>query len=512
MTRWHWLFLAAFVVLLRLPYFNVPTIHIDEQFYLVVADKWVNHGLVPYVDVWDRKPIGIFAIFVVAVILFKNAIVGYQVIATLFVIATCGVVFRIARMIVDGWVPLFAAMIYAVGVMLWEGQGGQTPVFYNLLVVGAAAIMFGAAIEGVPSQRDAVIKMLSASLLFGLSLQIKYTAVIEAAVLSLYVLYLLYKRRLFKLHEFGALTVAMMFCGLVPTIIVGTIYAVYGYWPEFFDANFISIFEKHTWNLNAVEYFRRFRNTSLFGIFFIPLAACGLWRVVRNQDLGPQGIVLRGLALWLLAAFVGALMFGNPTQHYFLPTVAPMALLGSIGFYWLGQSSGNLGRRIAAIQSGLRGYGGHVAILTVPIIASFVMSFTNPQARGEPADIYAVGAFMKEHRAGGCAFVFNRLPILYYLGDLCAPSEYVFPNHLSEIGEVRTPGGQRLKELERVLASTPAMIFVRRPHTKDIDLEAIDMLEQTLHDRYALVMERAGYEQLYQVYMPVSRLRGVARP
>jgi hypothetical protein len=512
MTRWHWLFITAFVVLLRLPYFNCPTIHIDEQFYLVVADKWLNYGMVPYVDVWDRKPIGIFAIFAVAVALFKNAIVGYQTIAALFVIATCGVVFRIARMIGDGWIPLLATMIYAVGIMLWEGQGGQTPVFYNLFVVTAVAIMFGLIREGAANRRDIAVGMLSASLLFGLSLQIKYTAVLEAAALSLYVLGVLHQRRIFKLHEFGALTIAMMHCGLVPTVIVGAIYAIHGHWPEFFDANFISIFEKHTWNLNAAEYFRRFRNTSLFGIFFIPLAAYGFWRVVRGRDLGAEGVVLRGVALWLLAAFVGALMFGNPTQHYFLPTVAPMALLGSLGFYWLGQGKGGIGRRIAAIQGGLRGCGGYVAILTVPIIASYVVAVTNPQARGEPADIYAVGVFMKEHRTDGCAFVFNRLPILYYLGDLCVPTKYVFPNHLSEISEVRTPGGQRLKELERVLASTPAMIFVRRPHTADIDLNAIDMVEQTLHDRYALVMERAGHGQLYQVYMPVSRLGDASLP
>src|ERR1700756_4508221 len=99
MTRWHWLFVVAFVFLLRLPYFNSPTIHIDEEFYLVVADKWVNHGLVPYVDIWDRKPIGIFAIYAVAVALFKNAVFGYQLIATLFVIATCGAVCRIGRLL-----------------------------------------------------------------------------------------------------------------------------------------------------------------------------------------------------------------------------------------------------------------------------------------------------------------------------------------------------------------------------------------------------------------------------
>ncbi|TAL02912.1 MAG: hypothetical protein EPO08_05735 [Rhodospirillaceae bacterium] len=67
---------------------------------------------------------------------------------------------------------------------------------------------------------------------------------------------------------------------------------------------------------------------------------------------------------------------------------------------------------------------------------------------------------------------------------------------------MRTPGGERLKELARVLAGEPPMIFVRRPHTRDTDDEAIDMLEQVLHDNYRVAKEWPGSGQLYSIYVP----------
>jgi hypothetical protein len=53
------LVLLAVAVALRASRIGDPSIHMDEQFYLLVADRmW--HGALPYVDIWDRKPILLF--------------------------------------------------------------------------------------------------------------------------------------------------------------------------------------------------------------------------------------------------------------------------------------------------------------------------------------------------------------------------------------------------------------------------------------------------------------------
>jgi hypothetical protein len=141
--------------------------------------------------------------------------------------------------------------------------------------------------------------------------------------------------------------------------------------------------------------------------------------------------------------------------------------------------------------------------LIVPVCATLVIAYENPRERGEMEDVYAIAAAIERYAdPGGCIFVFNRLPILYLLTDRCAPTIYAFPNHLSEIAEVRTPGGERLAELARVLNSRPTAIYVRRPYTPDIAPEAIELFEATLAAHYELVYVRRGHLQLHDVYVP----------
>jgi len=508
MKFWHLLLLGALVFILRWPYFNSPAIHIDEQFYLALADKWVNAGLIPYVNVWDRKPLGIFAIYAIAILAFKNAILGYQIMAAFFVIATGAIIMRIGRQLGDERIPFFAAMTYAVAVMLMDGPGGQTPIFYNLPVAGAVVVILRL-ISGdqVPSQRATCLGALAACLLFGLAIQIQYTCVVEAAFLSLFLLVVLWHRDVMRVQCLTMLASGMAFCGLLPTLLVGVVYGAIGHWHEFFAANFQSIFTKVLWRLSAMEYAQRFLQSSLFGIVFLPFAAYGVCAIFSDKQPRGQSVTLRALVLWLLSAFTGAVMLGIPERHYFLPTLAPLALLTGFGFLRLTELSNLRSGCVMWLRRGLHGFGGLVALLAIPVSASYLIAHINALQRGEPGDVYAIGAYMKAHKTTGCPFVFNRLPILYYLGDVCAPSIYMFPNHLSEVGEVRTPGGERLKELARVLAEEPSMIFVRRPHTRDTDREAIDMLEQTLHDRYAVEMEWPGDGQLYSLYVPKASAR-----
>ena len=53
----------------------------DEQFYLLVGDRML-HGLLPYVDVWDRKPVGLFLVYAAIRLLGGEGIWQYQLAAT----------------------------------------------------------------------------------------------------------------------------------------------------------------------------------------------------------------------------------------------------------------------------------------------------------------------------------------------------------------------------------------------------------------------------------------------
>jgi 4-amino-4-deoxy-L-arabinose transferase-like glycosyltransferase len=85
-----WLLLLVFAFAVRAHDFGNPVIHVDEQYYLLVGDHML-HGAVPYVDLWDRKPPGLFLLFAAIRLLPGDGILAYQIVATLFAAATAGV-------------------------------------------------------------------------------------------------------------------------------------------------------------------------------------------------------------------------------------------------------------------------------------------------------------------------------------------------------------------------------------------------------------------------------------
>lgn len=490
-----------------MPFFGSPAVHIDEQFYLTVAEKWVHHGMIPFVDIWDRKPLGTFIVYALPA-LTPFPIIGYQLLATFFVIGTGLAIMNIGSLIASWRIGFMAALVYAVAVGLMEGPGGQTPVFYNLPVAIAICLYLNTvSARERPSINRIVAVGLGSCLLFGLAIQIKYVAAIEGAALSLFYLIALRARHCVSFGLLATLALGMIGLAILPTALVAGIYAGIGHWSEFFESNFASIFAKHLWNLPFGEFLRRFRESSLFCVFFLPFAAYALLTCRRAELSERSAWAFAGVVLWIVMALPGALMLGNPTRHYFLPTLAPLALLTAFGLSRIAASPGVLGRFFANLQARAAGYGALLAILIVPLIGTAIIAFANPRERGEKADVYAVADEIKRHlKPGECLFAFNRLPILYMLTDSCAPSRYMFPNHISEIAEVRTPDGERLKELARVLASRPPVIYVRRPFTPDIAPEAIAMFEKTVEVDYELRYVRRAYRQFHAVYTVKPKL------
>jgi hypothetical protein len=96
----RWLLAGAIIVVaafaIRCCQFGNPLIQVDETFYLLVGDRML-HGALPYVDIWDRKPVGLFVLFAGIRLLGGDGIVQYQVVATLFAAGAALLIVRIAE-------------------------------------------------------------------------------------------------------------------------------------------------------------------------------------------------------------------------------------------------------------------------------------------------------------------------------------------------------------------------------------------------------------------------------
>ncbi|MEC7422484.1 MAG: hypothetical protein VX648_08835, partial [Pseudomonadota bacterium] len=59
---WLILGLSLFALAVRFPFLGDHNADIDEQLYALIGSQlW--HGQLPFVDLWDRKPFGLFLLF-----------------------------------------------------------------------------------------------------------------------------------------------------------------------------------------------------------------------------------------------------------------------------------------------------------------------------------------------------------------------------------------------------------------------------------------------------------------
>lgn len=434
----RWLVLLATAVAVRAVTFGNPLVAVDEQFYWVTAQRLLQ-GALPFVDIWDRKPIGLFLLYAPAAALgMPWGILAYQLMALASVVLTAGLIARVADRVGWGVGALPAALLYILMLNVADGQGGQAPVFYNLLTIGAVALLLPR-----PDDRDGdparVGRNLLAMLLIGLALQVKYTVLFEGLFLGLWLL-----RREAVL---GASLVHVVRRGLgyagmamLPTLLAAGVYCWLGHFDAWFYANFGSILDRKSDPL-----------IDLVGAFFevmVPLAPLlvlsGLsWARMRRTG-GPS--TAEGLLLgWLIAAMVGLLVFGSWFPHYALPAMVPGSLCCAAFF-----AQNRIGRRIIA-----------PVLLTVALIAGTICVLAAQAKRGNAAQLATITDAIG--RGPGCLYVQSGDSMLYGATGRCTLSPWLFPSHLSRERENGALGVDQLAEVDRIFAQRPAVVVMRSP-------------------------------------------------
>ena len=431
LPRWAILLLVAIIA--RAATFGNPIVHVDESFYFVTARSMLD-GALPYVDVWDRKPIGLFLLYIPAAVFgLPLGIWAYQAMALASVVATAALIARLADR--AGWRrgALAGAIAYIVWLDLLEGQGGQAPVFYNLLMVGAAALIASSDRDHDPASR--LRRGLGAMALVGVALQIKYSVVFEGLFFGLW---WLWRERMRRRHAVpmlaeGALLAAV---ALIPTALAWGYYQAIGQGPAFLYANFQSIAQRRGDPIGE-------QLGNLFKIVLItsPLFAAAILALPRGHWDGIRG----WLFAWLVAAVLGLLVFGSWFDHYALPVLVPLSICAA-GFV----DDPRRPARIVPIVLLMAFLGGEATVITKRL------------NRGSPAQFAQVAAAIG--RGPGCLYVYSGDPMLYPMSGRCRLSPYVFPSHLGRKRERGAIGVDQQAEIERILSLKPAVVVLRTPY------------------------------------------------
>jgi len=426
----HWLILIAVALAARGITFGDPVVHVDEEFYFAMA-RGMWQGALPFVDIWDRKPIGLFLLYWPAAGLpLAWGVLAYQIMALVSLVLTARLVFWMAERAGWGAGALAGAIAYLLWPDLLNGVGGQAPIFYNLPMAAAGALIVASA------ERHRRLLGAAAMALVGITLQIKYSAVFEGMFFGLWLLLREWRART-ALPVLAGYAVLLVALALLPTLIAYAAYLDRGQADAFVYANFGSIAHR---NANPLP--EMLGNIGVLVLLLSPLVA---------MVFGARGRVSQGdasarafLFAWFVAALLGVAVFGTWFDHYGLPVLVPGAACAA-GFF--GRS--DMRRRVTP------------AILLLVALVGQIVVVVNIHNRGTAGQFARMADAVG--RGPGCLYVYSGSTMLYPATERCRLSRYVVPAHLNRARENGATGVDQATEVRRILAARPAVVVMRPP-------------------------------------------------
>ncbi|SLK10548.1 hypothetical protein [Novosphingobium mathurense] len=424
-AAWLAALFALVALVLRCSTFGNPNLGVDEQFYLLVGQR-MHEGALPYVDVWDRKPFGLFVLYWIFAF-FPDPVLACQLGATMFAAATAWVIWRLLRDCTQPQGALLGGLAYLVLLGPFNGFGGQAPVFYNLFIATAAMLVWRERIA--PLTNRGVSRIDVAMALCGLAIAIKPTAMFEGAFLGLWCALGLWRQG-HRRAMIGPI-LRWMLLGAIPTLAIGAAYLTIGHGDEWWHAMVTSSLTKQVRPPEQLS-FLSFALAMRIG----PVVLLALWGLVAIRNERPLLIFLGG---WLMAATVGLLVLLSFFAHYALPLLVPLSVAAGLAF-----ARGGAGRI------------GFAALIAVYALWYDPTNFTlSRQARTEMAQLSQLA---QAHDRGRGMLVFDGPSWLYAMTGERFLSPLVFPQHLNSEIERNVSHLETDHEVDRILAGRPGVV------------------------------------------------------
>lgn len=462
--RWIYAAILLAVALIRAPVAGDLNYHIDEGFYLLVGER-MRDGLLPYVDIWDRKPFGLFLLYWLIATLGKGSMIAVHLAAGISAAATAMLIAAIARRWVAPLPAGLAAIAYLAGLEALAGGGGQSPVFYNLPMVAMAALTLraGDAADLARFRRLAVAAVLCG----GAALTIKQTSLPECLFFG--TILAIHARSLAPSIAGGVREAALLAClGALPSLACLGFFAAFGRGDDYLFATLLSSFGRAPMAGMERLALALYLAPRILPLLVMTLA--GVILLLRDPTRSPGTGILAG---WIAAGIAGFLMVPNFYDHYALPLL-PGLCVGAAPLF----ARRPLGPVFALL-----------AIGTALVSAGWPAL---DRTRASNAAMQTAARAITAHGGGRSLYVFDGPVHLYTLTNAPLPTRWAFPEHLSTAEERDATGADAIAELARILCTRPAVIVAadapgaRHPHPT-----AWRLLQVTLAREYKPVKEVA---------------------
>jgi len=445
--------LAVLILLVRGGWFGNPVADIDEQLYSFIGWRML-HGELPFVDWWDRKPFGLFAIFAFAHLLGGPGPLAYQALAAGATFGGAVLTYLLARPLADRAGAAIAGAFYVMLMSAYASYSGQSEAFHVPLTLAMLLLV-----------RDRVApdygrRALAAMAIGGLALQVKYTVLPQCAFLGCWALWTEFRR---GADPVGLIVRALAYTvlGLAPTVLIATFYLALGEFDAFYFANFVSFFQRAGAGRFNPDHW----------LWLLPIAALlagGLYSVLRVAP--PRDRPLYGFyGAWFVSALATVLLPAT-LYMYYLAALVPGAVLLATPLFDR--------RTIMGMAPAFLLLAGAVHILALPD--------RYRSAQQERRDVTRFAAAIAPHvdARENCLYVFDGPTVLYRLTGGCAPSRFVYPDHLTNALETEALGVSQAGEVARVLSTRPAAIVTTTTPTQRQNPRGLALVQRAIREEY----------------------------
>lgn len=464
--RWLYLAILLAALAIRTPTLGDLNYHIDEQFYLLVGDR-MRAGLLPYVDIWDRKPFGLFLLYRALASVGDGSIIAVQIAAGLSAAATAMLVAAIARRWVAGLPALLAALAYLAGLEALAGGGGQSPVFYNLPMAAMAWGVFRAgdvvAAGGARTLARFRRYALPVVLCGGVALTIKQTSLAECLFLGA-VLVVQLRRLALRPAVIVREAALLALLGALPSLLCLGVFAARGDGAAYLFATLFSSFGRAPMAGGERLAHALYLAPRIAPLLSLAIAGALLLRTQATRR--GDAVILAG---WIGAAIAGFAMVPNFYDHYALPLLPSLCVA-------------------AALVFARRPLGPVIAALTIALALLLAGWPATGRVHASNTAIAQATRLVTAHGGSRALYVFDGPVQLYTLARAPLPTRWVFPEHLSTAEEHAAIGTDATAELARILRTAPAVIVAAdTPGPRHPDPAAWRMLHAALARDYARV-------------------------
>jgi hypothetical protein len=420
----------AVALLTRASMLGDPFYTNDEAFYLLVGQR-MHDGVLPYVDIWDRKGPGLFLVYYL-ISGISRSVVAYQVAALLAAAATAQAIALMAERFSSRAGALFAGSFYLALLPMYGGGGGQSPVFYNLPIAASAAIIVGLRPRLREGRTGA--RLLLAMAVAGFAITFKQTAFVEAAFLGCYALSQLRAGGL-PADRLLRSAVPMALVGAAPMLVFAGGMAALGHFSEFWQAMVGTNLQKPYYPPDWI-----LERAAPFVLNCAPILLPALaGSVLKDADTPWARSFLAG---WLVAAAGGVAIVPNFFVHYALPLLVPASVAASRLL-----SRGRVSRF-------------HLGACTVlmAVVLFLGPAFHFAERRQSREAIASMVEDIRQRDPHPRLLVYEGPVALYGLLDSNPPTPLLFPLHLFFPLEDNASQFDTEREMRKVLAWKPTVV------------------------------------------------------